>query len=235
MAESISQTWKRFRGNRFTYLLLALVLTLILVPVLRTGVVKNVVQHACLTAIFITAVVANRQRRRVLIAGISVAVVAVSLDWITLFVSTPALVIASHVSAVLFLGVTAAMILVSVLRDHMATRQAVVGAICVYLLIGLTWALMYSSLDYLQEEPFDNPHRHVAQMRQGREQTSYSQMVYFSFVTMSTLGYGDITPRTPLAETLTWTQSVFGQLYLAVLIARLVSILPGTLQNRQQT
>jgi hypothetical protein len=51
-------------------------------------------------------------------------------------------------------------------------------------------------------------------------------MVYFSFVTMSTLGYGDVSPRTPLGETATWIQSVVGQLYIAILIARLVSELP---------
>jgi hypothetical protein len=54
----------------------------------------------------------------------------------------------------------------------------------------------------------------------------FSHMVYFSFVTMSTLGYGDVLPKTPLAQTLAWMQSVLGQFYLAVLVAWLVSALP---------
>ena len=56
--------------------------------------------------------------------------------------------------------------------------------------------------------------------------TSFSQMVYFSFVTMSTLGYGDITPRSPVAQTFAWMQSVAGQFYIAVLVAWMVSEIP---------
>ena len=52
---------------------------------------------------------------------------------------------------------------------------------------------------------------------------AFSEMIYFSFVTMSTLGYGDIHPRTPGARTLAWMQSVLGQFYLAVLVAWIVN------------
>jgi hypothetical protein len=164
-----------------------------------------------------------------LIAGIVVACIALPLNWATIVFRTPLLVILAYAVGIVFLGMTAAMILISVFRDHLATMQAVVGAICVYLLIGLAWALMYSALEYAQPGAFDIPHRTVAARAVGgREMTSYSQMVYFSFVTMSTLGYGDMTPRTPAAQTMTWMQSVLGQLYLAVLVARLVSALPAT-------
>jgi hypothetical protein len=82
-------------------------------------------------------------------------------------------------------------------------------------------------LEHFQGEAFAIAHRTMTiRLRDGREVTSYSQMVYFSFVTMTSLGYGDITPRTPAAQTLTWLQAVVGQLYLTVLIARLVSALP---------
>jgi hypothetical protein len=56
-------------------------------------------------------------------------------------------------------------------------------------------------------------------------------MVYYSFVTMTTLGYGDITPRTPMAQTVTWMQAVAGQLFVAVLIARLVTELPRSTRS----
>ena len=73
---------------------------------------------------------------------------------------------------------------------------------------------------------FDNPV--TAPLGVNNElRISFSQLVYFSFVTMSTLGYGDIVPQIPLALTLTWTQSVIGQFYLAVLVARLVGVLPS--------
>jgi voltage-gated potassium channel Kch len=61
---------------------------------------------------------------------------------------------------------------------------------------------------------------------QSSEVTAFSQYVYFSFVTMSTLGYGDITPRSSIAQTLAWMQSVTGQFYIAVLVAWMVSEIP---------
>ena len=85
--------------------------------------------------------------------------------------------------------------------------------------------MVYSAIEYVEDAPFRFPdHRRKAVV--GVEHTSFSQLTYFSFVTMSTLGYGDIIPRTPLAETACWMQSIVGQLYIAILIARLVSAMP---------
>ena len=100
------------------------------------------------------------------------------------------------------------------------------GAICVYLLIGLTWATVYSAIERIEPQSFDFNNHRTTTTSSGQTYTAFSQQVYFSFVTMSTLGYGDVTPRTPLGETATWIQSVVGQLYIAILIARLVSELP---------
>ena len=87
--------------------------------------------------------------------------------------------------------------------------------------------MLYVALLHVNTEAFhfDNPVT-APQGIKNELRISFSQLVYFSFVTMSTLGYGDIVPRIPLAFTLTWTQSVIGQFYLAVLVARLVGVLP---------
>ena len=221
--------------RQFLYLLASLLLMLVVVPVVHHRFIASLLQEAFLTAVLITAIVANRGRRQVRIAGIAVAAVALPLNWATVFFHSPLLIIMAYSAGIAFLGMTAAMILISVLRDHLATIQAVVGAICVYLLIGLTWALMYSALEYAQQDAFIIPERSiVTRARDGREMTSYSQMVYFSFVTMSTLGYGDMIPRTPPAQTMAWMQSVLGQLYLAVLVARLVSVLPATVSRQEE-
>ena len=224
-------------GNRrqFLYLLASLLLMLVVVPVVDSHFIASLLKEAFLTAVLITAIVANRERRGLTISGIAVAAVALPLNWATIFFHSPLLIIMAYSAGIAFLGTTAAMILVSVFRDHLASMQAVVGAICVYLLIGLTWALMYSALEYAQQDAFIIPERTiVVRARDGRERTSYSQMVYFSFVTMSTLGYGDMIPRTPAAQTMAWMQSVLGQLYLAVLVARLVSALPKTLSQKDE-
>jgi putative Mn2+ efflux pump MntP len=165
--------------------------------------------------------------------GACIGAFAIALSWATVRINHPALNITSYVSTAVFLVTMAGMILVSVLCDYVASMRAIFGAICVYLLIGLCWAMMYSALEYVQSDAFALAHRTMpVRLRDGREITSYSQMVYFSFVTMTSLGYGDITPRTPAAQTLTWLQAVAGQLYITVLIARLVSALPQTIPKR---
>ncbi len=217
----------KLRKPNFLALLISLMLMLIVVPVIENRFIALVLQETFLTAVLVTAIIANRHRRWVLRVGVGVALISLGLNWATVLFDNAFLTIASYLSSTVFLATIAGMILISVLRDHMASVRAIFGAICVYLLIGLCWALMYSALEHVQGDSFQIAHRTMTvRLRDGHEVTSYSQMVYFSFVTMTSLGYGDITPKTPLAQTLTWSQAVLGQLYLTVLIARLVAVLP---------
>lgn len=84
--------------------------------------------------------------------------------------------------------------------------------------------LFYWATEFIASEriAFAEP-RFVGLGASERQVTAFSQMVYFSFVTMSTLGYGDAAPVTPLLQTLAWMQAVAGQFYIAVLVARLVA------------
>ena len=215
------------RPSRYLLLLVSLSLLLVCVPILEGTTAGQVMHYSFFTVVFVCSLYANRERRRVFVAGLVVAAVAIPLTWSTLVFRDTEVSLARYLVAILFLGTTAAMILVSITRDHLATRDAVLGSVCVYLLMGITWALAYAAIDQIEETPFDVAHRHtVGRSEDGKLLTAYSQFVYFSFVTMSTLGYGDITPRTPSAQTLTWIQAVTGQFYLAILVARLVGILP---------
>lgn len=220
--------------NRFLWLLVSLLLMLIVVPLLEQQAIRSRLYHAGLTAVFLSAILANWHRRKILIGAIVVGITAIILDWSSTFYVSTTLSVTSHITGILFLGFTALLLLISVIQDHMATHQAVLGAISVYLLMGLTWALMYGTAECVQEQPFNVPdYIRQTELREGFWVTDFSDLVYFSFVTMSTLGYGDITPRTPVARTMAWTQSVAGQLYLAVLVARLVTELPRRSRRRR--
>jgi hypothetical protein len=131
------------------------------------------------------------------------------------------------INAIVFFGLTAVMILVGVVRDEMPTRQAVNGGICAYLLLGLAWAHGYLLIERLDPAAFHFVEKRVGMPLSDDVPTmDTGQMVYFSFTTQTTLGLGDIAPRSPVAETATWLQAVTGQLFLAILIAKLVSELP---------
>jgi hypothetical protein len=92
------------------------------------------------------------------------------------------------------------------------------GAICVYFLVGIVWALLYSTLEFFQPGSFQMPQGTVNQA------TSQATFTYYSYVTLTTLGYGEITPISGPARSFALLEAMMGQLYLAVLIARLVGI-----------
>ncbi|WP_455223237.1 ion channel [Kaarinaea lacus] len=99
------------------------------------------------------------------------------------------------------------------------------AALCVYLLISLVWALLYAMIELIQPIAFINvvaEQQDTVKMTFGHGNTAIA--IYFSLVTMTTLGYGDIIPANEVARTFASMLAVIGQLYIAVMIARLVGL-----------
>ncbi|WP_455211251.1 potassium channel family protein [Kaarinaea lacus] len=148
-----------------------------------------------------------------------ICVVAVVSSWGSYWSSNTTLEVFANGFEIAFISIVIAVILKHVFQATKITREIVAGAICVYLFIGLLWANVYALQDIAQPQSFSN----IA----INEQTTNphiraAQFTYFSFVTLSTLGYGDITPKSRQAKALAAMEAILGQLYLAVLIARLV-------------
>lgn len=99
------------------------------------------------------------------------------------------------------------------------TTDRLAGAISVYLLLGLLWSVVYGMIAAVDPGSFTG-----TEAFRLDEPGAQRDFIYFSFVTLTTLGYGDMSPVSPVARTLAWFEAVFGQLYLAVTIARLVSL-----------
>ncbi|MBX2859889.1 MAG: hypothetical protein KTR14_01550 [Vampirovibrio sp.] len=110
-------------------------------------------------------------------------------------------------------------ILMTVLNHTRVTQNTINGGICVYLLMGITWAMAYNMLETFMPGSFS-----VLDTYQKLGSLVWTDFVYFSFTTLTTLGYGDITPATSYAQSLTILESCTGVLYIAVLISRLVSL-----------
>jgi hypothetical protein len=126
----------------------------------------------------------------------------------------------AHVVTGCFLALVGGAILTHVMRARRVTHDLVVGACCVYVLLGFTWGQAYLVLDRLQPGSFEFT----------RPQTQFpglppeDQIIYFSYVTLTTLGYGDVMPLSPATRIFAVLEAMLGQLYLAILIARLVSL-----------
>lgn len=99
------------------------------------------------------------------------------------------------------------------LRARGVTVQAVMGAICIYLLLGLLFAFVYGAISNIGDAPF---------FTDGTDGDTQIRQ-YFSFVTLTTLGYGDFAPAIDLGRTVATIQALLGQLYLVTIVAVLVS------------
>ena len=96
-------------------------------------------------------------------------------------------------------------------------RNKIVGAICIYILMGLIWALLYLLIAEIVPESFNGmPHASWLE--------NFAAATYFSFVTITTLGYGDISPVLPLARFLVYMEAIIGVFYMAILVASLIGV-----------
>jgi voltage-gated potassium channel len=214
--------------NYLTALLLSLVFLLMIVPFAEAVPFAEWLLRAGITAVLISAAVATIRRRKLMLAGLFVAAIATPLSWATLFVDQKHLFLGSCILESLFFVVMAVLIVMSVFRKHLASIHSIFGAISAYLLLGLGWAVLYWGLGNINDQSLLGDMLGSAGSESGSsdEVMQFSKCIYFSFVTMSTLGYGDITPATPVTQTLAWMQSVVGQFYMAVLVALMVSEIP---------
>lgn len=130
---------------------------------------------------------------------------------------------ASDVVSALLIVICVVMILRYVLTSREVTVDTVFGAFVAYLLIALTFASIYHALVVIEPESFAMPNISTI----GNGFSLNVQLGYFSFVTIATLGYGDIVPRLPVAQMLAILEAVAGQFYMAVVVAWLVSALAG--------
>jgi hypothetical protein len=99
---------------------------------------------------------------------------------------------------------------------------AILGTVCGYLLLGIIWSLLYYAVETAVPGSFSMPAGGSVEVAEARPVRG--TLSYYSFITLATVGYGDVTPRTPLARTLAWLEAITGQFYLAVLVAGLVGL-----------
>jgi hypothetical protein len=103
------------------------------------------------------------------------------------------------------------------------TFDSILGAVCGYLFLGLGWAVLYSMIEGFRPGSFEISPKLVTGVEPARPLPHV--LTYYSFVTLTTVGYGDISPVSPATRTLAWMEAITGQFYLAVIVAGLVSVL----------
>ena len=201
--------------NRFKTLFCALLLFFLINPFLEDYVGVQLLADIFISLIFFSAVyVASHDRRQITIALV-LAIPAVLARWTTYFLESRTIDIGGEVFGLAFFAYITAIILAWLFRQRRVTVEIILAGICVYFILGIMWSTAYYVMEIALPGSFDFP-VHL--------QPAESTFTYYSFVTLTTLGYGDITPVTALARNLSVLEAVIGQLYIAVLIAGLVGM-----------
>jgi hypothetical protein len=137
--------------------------------------------------------------------------------------ASPPVLLAGHLCEVLFLLGASVLIVRALFGARTLTFDSILGAVCGYLFLGLAWAVVYALIEGFRPGSFEISRKLVTGGEPARPLPHV--LTYFSFVTLTTVGYGDISPVSPATRTLAWMEAVTGQFYLAVIVAGLVSVL----------
>jgi voltage-gated potassium channel len=199
--------------GRFGFLLISILIMIILRPFVEGHIGLQALLAIFMTAIVISILYAVSEQKRVLMIALAIAIPTLILKWTSYFVNISAIHLASDVIGVVFTAYATIIILSYVFSEKKISADVIFAAISGYFLIGLMWAFIFSALEFLIPGSFQGPQVEASRL---------SHAYYYSFTTLTTLGYGDITPVSAPARSFSFLEAIMGQLYLAILIAGLV-------------
>ena len=216
MASNKNSFIELFKRDRYLFLLISLLSLLLITPLFEGMVELTTLLDIFITAIFLSSLYAISQKAENLRIAVGLLLPVVAGMWLTYFVHIPYLRLVADCCAILFFAFTIILILSSLLREYEITLDVIYGAVVVYLLMALMWAFIFDIIETFQPGSF--------QVTANQSQGTRVHFVYYSFVTITTVGYGDILPVSLIARAFSIVEMVVGQFYLIILIARLVGI-----------
>jgi voltage-gated potassium channel len=202
-----------FRG-RFLYLLF-LILMLIAIQPLEEAIGKfSMLLDLIVTAILVSAIYAISQERNFRIIGVLLAFPVLLSVWSTHFFNITWLLISGNLCGIAFFAFIIITVLSFIFSQDEITIDQIAGAAVVYLLMAIMWIYVYRVIEMIHPGSF-----YIAQGQSTGQPPSF---LYYSFVTITTLGYGDIFPVSTAAKSCAILEAVIGQLYLVITVAWLV-------------
>ncbi|NIO04671.1 MAG: two pore domain potassium channel family protein [Proteobacteria bacterium] len=203
------------RIGRFLFLLISILLLFVVRPFLEGYIGIGILLEVFFSFILISGAYAVSRKKYLFIIGLLLGIAAFVTRWSTHFVQTSSLPLVGNSFMIVFFVYVTINLLSYLFSEREVTADVIMAAVCGYIFIGLIWAFVFSVIEALQPGSF--------RLVEGQT-TEVANFTYYSFVTQTTLGYGDITPLTAPARSISLLEAIIGQLYLAVLIARLVGI-----------
>ena len=168
------------------------------------------------TGVLIVAMYAISEKKHHLVLATFLLVPTIVTLWIDYFTKAQWAFVTSEICGILFFGFCIINIFRFIRRQKEVTREVIFASVIIYLLIAMLWSDFYQMLDTFAPGSFSMP--------DGPVQHERILFLYFSLVTITTLGYGDMTPLTDRAAGLAAVEALTGQIYLVVMVAWLVGM-----------
>ena len=213
--------FEEFRQNEiprfgFAMLLLMLMTVVVIFPFMPSVIRAAFMLKISLSLLLVASVyILSGKQKFLVIAGVLAFPTFITI-WLPVLYDRSAFIFLDNMTNLLFFSYVIYELIVLIFLAKRVDRNIIYGSMCIYLLLGLQGAFIYTLLELLSPGSF------IEEALSGVH--DLSTFVYFSFVTLSTLGYGDIVPATRGAQALASMEALIGQFYLTVLVARLVGI-----------
>lgn len=205
--------------KRFTLLLMAFLVLFLVQPIFSGNQILLTFMGDIVFSIVIgTTTYALSTRRQYMIFALLLGLPAIILRWLYWVYLEQYLWVASYLLGISVLLFCNFELLSFIMQVKKVSQHTINAAICIYLSLGVAWGMAYILVETLSPGSFT-----LAKLV-NEPPVLIMDMLYYSIVTLTTLGYGDITPVTPWAKNLSALEAVIGQVYLTVLVARLVSL-----------
>jgi hypothetical protein len=216
--KSILSLFRKGSKGKFFYLLISIVFLLLLYPFLEYGDIRETLLSVLSVIVAITGIYAVSYNKRDLLIAILLGIPMITAEVFDIFgVELPHAVIV--VLALLFYLFTLITIVSHVFSGEEVTGDIIYGAICVYLLIGVTWTGIFILIEILKPGSF-----YINTSYNPDHTPNSFDFLYYSYATLTTLGYEEITPISSYARSFGILETIVGQLYLTILVARLIGL-----------
>jgi voltage-gated potassium channel len=200
----------------FPILFASLIALLLLPPYLEAAGVQGITR-ILLSSVLLSSLYLVATSQRQLIIGALLAIPTLGLNWTRELLWLPDQLYILNLLHLVFFAYVSIVMLRYIFSTQRVTIDMIFAALCTYLIIGLAWIFIYSCIELRLPGSFSS-------ITANDYQAQMHDFLYYSFVTLSTLGYGDVTPLNNFAKPWAIIESIIGQFYLAVILARLVGL-----------
>lgn len=207
-------------GGYYTYLLFFLAVLFAIRPY-DQGLVYLIFWEFFITFAFFSAIFNCKHHEKVKISAFILAFPTLFFGWLELFRPSETIFVITISLAIAFMALCTISTLYDVIRRARVTLETLRGVVCAYFMIAFVFAYVYYLLEYLFPGSFHLIIRDSSFVTYSR---NLSQLMYFSFITLLTIGFGDITATLDLSQTTVVIEGIIGQFYIAILVARIVSV-----------